>query len=282
MYFIILLHFIAVIIAILLHFVYCNYLFIYFISRHNGDLHRHLSMSHFAQRIWKEHLEPQDQRPFHCNNCEYTNNSNVQLIIHVGMVHKMAIKYHNEVLNFKENTKQKNNWGVSAGAGIGNNHSNNNSSAYEATSAGAISTGAISRTKPNIISNTSTKSIGDLSNNSLSAGLTNMSPLRPPPKPSVVNKDKAAKCPVCDHLLAFPALLFHVAQHHFSQLLANYKVPVEAPFKCVLCPHYAEDYGAILRHFLIYHKQMEKLTERLKNPELPVVEPKVIIMCYIC
>ena len=188
-------------------------------------------MSHFAQRIWKEHLEPQNQRPFHCKLCEYTNNSNVQLIIHVGMVHKMAIKYHNEVLNFKEN-KQKNHLsGVSAAAagGIGNHSSNNNNSAYEA--ARAISTGAISKSKPNIISNNSnTKSIGrsDLSNNSLS-GLTNMAPLRPPPKPSVVNKDKAAKCPVCDQLLAFPALLFHVAQHHFSQFLANFKVPVEAP-----------------------------------------------------
>ena len=93
---------------------------IIFNSRHNGDLHRHLSMSHFAQRIWKEHLEPQDQRPFHCNNCEYTNNSSVQLIIHVGMVHKMAIKYHTEVLNIQE--KQKN-WG--AAAGIGNNITNN-------------------------------------------------------------------------------------------------------------------------------------------------------------
>ena len=201
-------------------------------SRHNGDLHRHLSMSHFAQRIWKEHLEPQNQRPFHCKLCEYTNNSNVQLIIHVGMVHKMAIKYHNEVLNFKEN-KQKNHLsGVSAAAagGIGNHSSsNNNNSAYEA--ARAISTGAISKSKPNIISNNSNpKSIGrsDLSHNSLS-GLTNMAPLRPPPKPSVVNKDKAAKCPVCDQLLAFPALLFHVAQHHFSQFLANFKVPVEAP-----------------------------------------------------
>ena len=206
-------------------------MFFFLNSRHNGDLHRHLSMSHFAQRIWKEHLEPQNQRPFHCNLCEYTNNSNVQLIIHVGMVHKMAIKYHNEVLNFKEN-KQKNHLsGVSAAAagGIGNHSSNNNNSAYE--TARAISTGAISKSKPNIISNNSNpKSIGrsDLSHNSLS-GLTNMAPLRPPPKPSVVNKDKAAKCPVCDQLLAFPALLFHVAQHHFSQFLANFKVPVEAP-----------------------------------------------------
>ena len=58
-------------------------------------------MSHFAQRIWKEILGdlPQDRRPFHCNSCDYTNNSSVQLIVHVGVVHKMAIKYHFEVLN---------------------------------------------------------------------------------------------------------------------------------------------------------------------------------------
>ena len=100
----------------------------------------------------------------------------------------------------------------------------------------------------------------------------NATPSRPSPKPQ---NNKTSKCPVCEEFLPTQALLFHVAQHHFPQLLAASRVPTVAPFKCPLCPHYSEDYGSILRHFLVFHNQMDLLTERLKNPDLPVVEPKV-------
>ena len=87
---------------------------------------------------------------------------------------------------------------------------------------------------------------------------------------------KLEKCPVCEEAVTFPAVLFHVAQHHFSQLLATAKVPVEAPFKCPKCPHFAENYGAMLKHFLIFHKQLEVMTEKLKNPDAS--EVKVIFL----
>lgn len=81
------------------------------------------------------------------------------------------------------------------------------------------------------------------------------------------NLPKLEKCPVCDTNQAFPALLFHLAQHHFSQLLAASRVPVEAPFKCPLCPYFAENYGGMLKHYLLFHKQLESMTEHVKNPE---------------
>ena len=50
-------------------------------------------------------------------------------------------------------------------------------------------------------------------------------------------------------------------------MLATARVPVEAPFKCPLCPHFAEQYGGILRHFLIFHKQLDVMTDKLKNAQ---------------
>ena len=97
----------------------------------------------------------------------------------------------------------------------------------------------------------------------------------PSPKPKPQAQPKIDKCPVCNQIVAFPAVLFHVAQHHFSQLLASAKVPVEAPFKCPRCPHFADSYGTMLKHFLIFHKQLEAMTEKLKNPEEHTAEVKV-------
>ena len=228
---------------------------IYLFSRHNGDLFKHLSMTHFAQRIWKENLKnvPKDKRPFSCTLCDYTNNSSVQLTVHVGVVHKMAIKYHFEVLNVQEK-----NWGSSSGlADPVHMHSKN---------VNAAPTGG-----------TPPSSGGFIPVAAVAPQVAPPTPVRPPPppKPPTSNNTKAAKCPVCEEVLPHPGLLFHVAQHHFSQQLGASRVPTKAPYKCPICPHHAEDYGAILRHFLIYHNQMELLTQRLKNPDLPVPEPKV-------
>ncbi len=78
------------------------------------------------------------------------------------------------------------------------------------------------------------------------------------------------KCPVCDEMMFQPALLLHVAQHHFSHLLAAHKVPTCPPFKCVICPFHSEDYAGILRHILVFHKAMDTYTEALKSPQDPV------------
>jgi hypothetical protein len=195
-------------------------------------------MVHFSQKIWNESLAdvPKDQRPFKCNTCDYTNHSSIQLIIHVGVAHRMAIKYHYEVLNVKDKDWNQVETFGSGGAArklpIGT----------PGPGSGSASGGAVVKKQTHSHSHSNSSS-------------------QPPAQP--VNT--LEKCLVCGEMLLQPALLFHAAQHHFSQFLAAARVPVEAPFKCPLCPHYAEQYAAMLRHFLIHHKQMEAMTEKLKQ-----------------
>ena len=212
-----------------------NYFF-----RHNGELYRHMSESHFSRRIWQENLSHLSsgkgaERPFKCYACDYTNGSSLQLIIHVGVVHKMAIKYHFEVLNINKDWTNIESFGVPK-----------KFSAATLSSPSSSSQSSQMVVKKTLIS-TSTSSHQ--------------------PSSKVAPIPKLEKCPVCEEAVTFPAVLFHVAQHHFSQLLATAKVPVEAPFKCPKCPHFAENYGAMLKHFLIFHKQLEVMTEKLKNPD---------------
>ena len=85
--------------------------------------------------------------------------------------------------------------------------------------------------------------------------------------PAPLVMPKMESCPVCGEVAdqGVPALLFHMAQHHFSVILAASHVPCEAPFKCPLCPHFSENYGEVLTHFLIFHKQLEVMTEHVKT-----------------
>ena len=202
-----------------------------------------MSVSHFSQRIWAENLShlAKNERPFKCNigNCDYSNGASLQLIIHVGVVHKMAIKYHYEVLNVKADFSK-----VETSSTVGVLKKVPQSSAL-----------AASGSSPMVVKK----------------------PAAPPtPKPAPPPQPKIEKCPVCGENQTFPAVLFHVAQHHFSQLLATAKVPVEAPFKCPKCPHFTENYGAMLKHFLVFHKQLEAMTEKLKNPDAPEVKVNTI------
>ena len=187
-------------------------------------------MSHFSQRIWTENLShlTKNERPFKCGICDFTNGSSLQLIIHVGVVHRMAIKYHFEVLNIQNDWTKIDN----------------------------------SALVPKKVAQNPSQMV------------VKKPAIPPSPKPSL---PKLEKCPVCFENVTYPAVLFHVAQHHFSQLLATAKVPTEAPFKCPKCPHFTENYGGMLKHFLVFHKQLEAMTEKLKNPE--AVEVKVNLFC---
>ena len=196
-----------------------------------------MSESHFSRRIWQEilsHHKGVPERPFKCYACDYTNGSSLQLIIHVGVVHKMAIKYHFEVLNINKDWTHIESFGVPK----------------------KVPSSPL-QSSPMVVKKETIKTVQP-------------SKVAPPVVP------KLEKCPVCEEAVTFPAVLFHVAQHHFSQLLATAKVPVEAPFKCPKCPHFAENYGAMLKHFLIFHKQLEVMTEKLKNPDAS--EVKVIFL----
>lgn len=204
--------------------------------RHNAEFCRHLSVAHFSQRIWDdEDVIDKHQRPFKCKHCDYTNGSSIQLIIHLGTYHKMAIKYHFEVLNIKDKD-----WTTA-------------------------DTFASAPRKLAQVSNTSTPAS---STAPTATGGIKQRPL-PPALP------KLEKCPVCGQDQAFPGLLFHLAQNHFAQLLADSRVPVAAPFKCPLCPHFAENYEGMLKHFLIFHKHLDTMTNQVKNPDQSFVPPKV-------
>jgi hypothetical protein len=62
---------------------------------------------------------------------------------------------------------------------------------------------------------------------------------------------------------------------HKIRPLAASRVPVEAPFKCPLCSNFAENYGGMLKHFLIFHQQLTPMAEQLSKPDQPFVPPLV-------
>ena len=153
-----------------------------------------MSESHFSRRIWQENLSHLSsgkgaERPFKCYACDYTNGSSLQLIIHVGVVHKMAIKYHFEVLNINKDWTNIESFGVPK-----------KFSAATLSSPSSSSQSSQMVVKKTLIS-TSTSSHQ--------------------PSSKVAPIPKLEKCPVCEEAVTFPAVLFHVAQHHFSQLLAT-------------------------------------------------------------
>ena len=225
-----------------------------------------MSISHFSQRIWKENVTNKDQRPFACNSCEYTNGSSLSLITHIGVYHKMAIKYHFEVLNIKDRD-----WKVDTLDGP------TAAERLAERSRKLIPSSSHTSAVPNLLPASTGAasipgSITGVTGNAASVGVKRPSlSSHQPPQPRI------EKCPVCGIDQAFPAVLFHLAQHHFSQLLAASRVPVEAPFKCPLCCHFAENYGGMLKHFLIFHQQLTPMAEQLNTPDQPFVPPQVIL-----
>ena len=230
------------------------------------------------------------QRPFACNNCDYTNGSNLSLITHIGVVHKMAIKYHFEVLNIKDRDwKVDTLEGPTAAERQANRlsyethrkliPSSSHTSAITSNLAAGLSAAAAAATSSTGAAASAASfpasSHPAITGNAASVGVkprlsaSGLQQPREPPKP------RLEKCPVCGLDQAFPAVLFHLAQHHFSQLLAASRVPVEAPFKCPLCSNFAENYGGMLKHFLIFHQQLTPMAEQLSKPDQPFVPPLV-------
>lgn len=69
--------------------------------KNNGDLYRHLSETHFSERLLKE-LEDvaSDTKPYRCNRagCDFSCLARSILLVHLGIFHRCAVKYYSEAL----------------------------------------------------------------------------------------------------------------------------------------------------------------------------------------
>jgi hypothetical protein len=69
--------------------------------KNSADLYRHLSETHFSQRLLKELDDvPSDVKPFKCNQpgCDFSCLARSILLVHLGIFHRCAVKYYSEVL----------------------------------------------------------------------------------------------------------------------------------------------------------------------------------------
>ena len=86
------------------------------------------------------------------------------------------------------------------------------------------------------------------------------------------------KCPLCPVSCASESELYlHLAREHFSSMLLEAGFPLEgaAIFKCPMCQHCSETYSGLLKHYFVYHRQLEVLKYRclgIKSEDVP--EPK--------
>ena len=193
------------------------------ILRNNVDLYQHLSEVHFSEKLIEEILVdvPSNIKPFQCPHagCTFSSMTKIGLVPHVGVQHRFAVKYYYQVMGID----QEKDWrqvDISSGA----------------STSSFMNTG-----------NNAGRGVGRPPAASLSSGSASS---------DYVSKES---CPVCSEKFVRTALLFHVAQHHFTDKLTARGIKTTPPYKCPICPHFSEHYAGLLRHYLTYHKQMEVL-----------------------
>ena len=194
--------------------------------KNSSDLYRHLSETHFSDRILRDLLDVSfDSKPYKCNMpaCDFSSPVRSGLVIHVGLNHRCAVKYYCEALGVSDDEEVE----------LIRQHQHQQLQQRQ---------GLPQSTCPAPISSSKLSPISASSPHLYS----------PKQDVSVVQV-----CPVCSQRFGTDALLLHVAEVHFNQQLTTAQLPTSIPFQCPRCPHCSPDKLTLLRHWLIFHKMLD-------------------------